>query len=1340
MAKAFAPATVQAGSKSTVTITFTHNANAVPLSNLSFTDTLPAGHTVASPSNATTTCGGTLTATPGAGSFSLSGGALGAGATSCTVQVSIVSPGSAGNATNTIAAGAVTTAQRATNAAAAAVLTRVLTSVTINKSFNPTTVPVGGTSQLAIQIRNNNANAIQLTGAGLVDVLPLGMQAGSPPGLALTGAGCTFTSIALSNTLTLAGATINVNSICTLTANVQATVAGNLINNLPVGIVTSAQGVTNPAGAAATLASTGSAFITITKIDGVATVTPGGTTTYTVTVSNTGPNSVAGLSVDDAPAPGVTFTSWTCAATSGSLCTASGSGPVSDTVVLLNGGTLTYTVHAAFASSLSGTTTNTAVLGVPGSVVDTNPVSSASDTDTVVPLTAPSVTKTDGVTTYTPGATGTYAIVVSNAGPSDALNASVTDTLPAGVTLAADVTCVAAGGASCGTVSGTAGSSSFGAVGAIVPAGGGAQLTFTVPVTFAAGMSAASITNTMNVTDVPSGGSASASDTDARAPQVTLSASKSDGATTYTPGASATYSIVVGNMGPSTAVNVGVSDPLPAGVVLAAPAGCVATIGSSCGMVAGATGAGSASLSGASIAPNGIVTLTVPVRFGAGMTAASITNTVIASDAGSGASASATDTDTRATQVAVAIGKTDGSSTYTPGGSATYVVTVTNNGPSDAHAVTVGDSLPAGVTLSANATCVAVGTATCGSVSRSAGGSSAGLTGATLAAGAGNSLTLSVPVAFAAHMTTDPLVNTATAGDPDDPTLRSATDSDTRASQPTLVLSKSNGSATYTPGGLATYTITLTNTGQSDALAVNVADALPAGVLLSAAASCVASGGATCGTLTGAAGQGTVSVSNAAVPAGAGNALTLTVPVAFDPGLTTDPLVNTVTASDASSTASTSASDSDARAATVALDVTKADGSATYTPGGTAVYTVTVTNAGPSDALDVTVGDALPADVTLTAAVTCAATGNASCGTLSGGVGQTAFSAVQARIGASPGDTLVYTVPVRFAPTLASDPLVNTATATDVPTGVTASGSDSDTRSLAVSLAVVKTDGSTTYVPGGTATYTIMVTNGGLSDALDVTISDALPSGVTLSGLVTCSATGNAACGTVTGAAGQTSFGATAARVGAGAGNSLALTAPVAFAAGLATDPLVNTAQALDLVSGATGNGSDSNARLAGVTLAVTKSDGQAVYTPGTTGTYTITVTNTGVSDALDVTLADPLPGGVTLSGPVTCVASGNASCGTPTGIADDASFGATGAAIGAGGGNSITYTAPVHFGSSLTDDPLVNTATVVDNASGATGSGSDSDARQAQVALAATKSPTAARPIRRAAAERTRS
>jgi len=1321
-AKAFAPATVQAGTASTLTVTFTHNANAVPLSNLSFTDSLPAGHTVASPANASTTCGGALTATPGASSFSLAGGALGAGATSCTVTVSVLSPASVGNATNTIAANAVTTAEGATNVAFSGTLTRVNTSVTINKSFTPATVAVGGTSQIAVQIRNNNAGAIQLTNVGLVDTLPLGMQAATPAGLAFTGSGCSIGAIAISNTLTLSGATVNANSICTLTATVKATAAGNLINTVPAGIVTSAQNVTNSQPAVATLASSGTAFLSIAKSDGVTAVTPGGTTTYTITVGNTGPNDVAGMLVLDTPPAGVTFTSWTCTATSGSQCAASGSGAIANVVTLLTGGSLVYTVNAAVAPDVSGSVTNTATLGIPGTVIDTNPVSSASDTDTVMPITSLAIGKDDGAATYTPGLSGAYTVVVTNGGPSDALGVSASDPLPAGMTLAGSVTCLAVNGASCGSVTGIAGMASFGTTGAVIPAGGGAQLTFTVPVAFGAGMGAASVTNTATVTDAPSGGTASASDTDTRVPQVSLSATKTDGAATYTPGGTGTYVVTISNAGPSSALSVTVSDPLPAGVALTGAAGCTATAGSACGAVTGAAGATSVSATGALIAPGGTLTFTLPVRFGSAMTATSITNTVTATDGASGASASASDLDTRTGQVALAITKTDGSATYTPGGAATYTVVVTNGGASDAHAVAIADALPAGVTLSAAATCVTAGSASCGSVSGAAGGSSAGVTGATLAAGAGNSLTLTLPVAFAAGMTADPLVNTATVGDPDDPTLHGASDSDARQAQPTLVLAKTDGSATYTPGGSATYTLTLTNTGPSDALGVGVSDALPAGVLLRAAATCVATGSASCGSVSGAAGQASIALTGASIVAGPGNALTISVPVAFDSGLTLDPLVNTATASDLSG-ATTSASDSDARAATVALAVTKSDGSATYTPGGTGVYQVVVTNAGPSDALDVTLADALPAGVTLTANVSCVATGNAACGTVGGAAGQASFGAASARVGAAPGDAVTFTAPVAFAAGLATDPLVNTATATDTPTGNSASGSDSDARSLSVSLAVTKTDGSATYVPGGSATYAITVTNGGISDALDVAVSDALPLGVALSGTVTCSASGNAACGTVSGTAGGTALGAVGARVGAGTGNAIVLSAPVAFAPGLATDPLVNTANAVDVGSGSSGSGSDSDARLAQVALAVVKTDGVASYLPGATATYVVQIANTGASDALDVTVSDALPNGVTLDAAATCVASGDAGCGTLVGSAGQASFGATDAHVAAGAGNLLTYTARVRFAAGLVDDPLINTAVATDLASGASGSGSDSDARVAQVGLSVTKS-----------------
>ena len=63
-------------------------------------------------------------------------------------------------------------------------------------------------------------------------------------------------------------------------ANVIATAAGNLINTIPIGAVTSNQGISNISSVSATLAATGTADLGITKTDGVASATPGGTVTY----------------------------------------------------------------------------------------------------------------------------------------------------------------------------------------------------------------------------------------------------------------------------------------------------------------------------------------------------------------------------------------------------------------------------------------------------------------------------------------------------------------------------------------------------------------------------------------------------------------------------------------------------------------------------------------------------------------------------------------------------------------------------------------------------------------------------------------------------------------------------------------------------------------------------------------------------------------------------------------------------------------------------------------------------------------------------------------------------
>lgn len=99
----------------------------------------------------------------------------------------------------------------------------------------------------------------------------------------------------------------------------------------------------------------------------------------------------------------------------------------------------------------------------------------------------------------------------------------------------------------------------------------------------------------------------------------------------------------------------------------------------------------------------------------------------------------------RARQADLSIGKTDGSGTYTPGGSATYVITVSNAGPDAVVGAVVNDTLPAGVTLAAPWSCVATA-GTCSAASGGAVGDQAVDLSVDLTAG--GQATINVPVDF----------------------------------------------------------------------------------------------------------------------------------------------------------------------------------------------------------------------------------------------------------------------------------------------------------------------------------------------------------------------------------------------------------------------------------------------------------------------------------------------------------------------------------------------------------------------------------------------------------------
>jgi uncharacterized repeat protein (TIGR01451 family) len=219
---------------------------------------------------------------------------------------------------------------------------------------------------------------------------------------------------------------------------------------------------------------------TTKSVSASGTQTLGSTITYTLTYANVTPavltlapltaHDAASVVISDIAPPGVTFGTWTCSA-SGTTCpTASGSGNISLTVNLPVGSTLTYAVQAGLtsttlcantllntstiattASSPSGATLSegTSVQGNAGYVFKPN---TATVTTVVQPCASLSITKSDGVTTTTAGATVVYSIVASNAGPSAANNAVVKDPVAAGL-VCSSVTCAGAtGSATCPAV------------------------------------------------------------------------------------------------------------------------------------------------------------------------------------------------------------------------------------------------------------------------------------------------------------------------------------------------------------------------------------------------------------------------------------------------------------------------------------------------------------------------------------------------------------------------------------------------------------------------------------------------------------------------------------------------------------------------------------------------------------------------------------------------------------------------------------------------------------------------------------------------------------------------
>lgn len=907
---------------------------------------------------------------------------------------------------------------------------------------------------------------------------------------------------------------------------------------------------------------------------GPAMAVPGTNAVYTTTITNLGPSDVPAAMVTDPIPATLGFVSNTGACTTPFPCSL---GP------LAAGTSVTITTTLSVPSPYVGPDpiVNTATVSVVGgSPVDRNPGndSNTARTSVTAPVADLGVTKTHSPATVVPGGPITYTMVVTNAGPSLATGAQVTDTFPATL-LNPTWTCAATAGASCPA----AGSGSIAAAVTIPPAG---AVTFSVAATVdpsAVGtlVNTVTVAPPANVAD-PNAGNNTATDRATLAPSADLEITKT-GPATAAPGGTVSYTITVVNHGPSAATDVQVFDPATPSLRLRSlPGGCTSFQPCDLG----------------TLLPGDSRTLTatfdVPVDApvpGILTNVASVSSPTDDPDLGNNR---ATAHSTLAPSADVVVTK-GAPQQVTPGQNVTYTLTVRNDGPSIASAVTLDDPAPSGLTFSGNAgDCATAFPCTIGDLAP-------GMSRTVLA-------TFTIPPDYKAP---DPVANTATArSETPDPAPGNNSASATSSLFPVadIAVEKHVSTPAAIVGDTVTYTVVVTNKGPSDATAVTVRDVLSPALTL---------GSAVPDTGTYDPGSGTWAIGDMAL--GAVATLTSTVTV-----ITPGELRNVATKTGANEFDPDTSNNSAAQFlnATLSADVGIRLAADNLTPavGEFVGFTVTVTNRGPNPATNIVISPALLSGVVITSAQVTQGTIDATALTWSVGT-------------LLPGEVAELT---GVAQVIQPGILLNAAEQTHTePDPNPANDRDSLVLNAGESADLQVSKGVSDSAPqvGASVDFTITIRNNGPSPATGVVVADPLPDGLEF-----VSATPSA--GTYDPTTGRWEVGALPVSVF----QQLALRARVTRGG-----TLVNTASraASDQLDPIAVNDSDS-AQVNGLAISdvqVTKTGSPSPVNVGTALTYTITVTNAGPNDAPDAVVTDTIP-------PTTTLQSATASAGSCTGTA----------------------------------------------------------------------------------------
>ena len=995
---------------------------------------------------------------------------------------------------------------------------------TIAKAFNPTGIPIGGTSTLTFTITNPNAE-VDLTGISFTDNLQTGLTVAASP--APTNS-CGGTLTASGETISLSGGAVaeGTGNTCTVTVPVTSSTAGT-VNNTTGAISTNEVGTGSTSN---TVTLSVLAPPTITKGFSPGNIAVDGTSTLSFTISN--PNSSAsltGVAFSDPLPSGVQV-----AGTPNAVGNCGGgtfSATASSTTVGLTGGTIAPSGSCTLSVSVTATTgglkNNTT-----GAVGSTNGgTGTVSNTATLTVANPPTITKSFSPTTIAVGGVSTLSLTLTNPNPSVTLTGvSFSDTMPSGMQVANP----AGIGSTCsGTWNATPGDTFLNFGGGTLPPGSSCTLTVNVtsitagtennvtnpPQSNEGGTGVSSNTATLTVIAPPGISKAfellstiAASPTGATesGPTVTITTTSPHG---FATGQSVTIAGVgvVGYNGTFTIASVPTTTTFTytdTNTGLAASGGGTATVpittmplNSTATLAFTLTNPNPTALTGVSFTdalPSGLQVATTPnasapcgtfapnagattLSFSAGTLASSATcivsvnitgttagvknNTtgnVTSTQGGTGGTASATVTVLSPPSISKAFGVAN----IPPGGTTTLTFTITNpNAANQLLGVAFTDPLPSGLAV---ASTPGASTSCGGTFAPNAGDTTLNFSGATIAAA--GTCTVSVNITGTTpgvKNNTTGAVTSTNAG-----TGNTASASITVASPPTI--SKAFGASSILLNGTTSLTFTITNPNTSLGLTgISFTDSLPAGMTVPNGTTTPCGGSLT-------AASNVLTFSGGSITASGNCSFSVTVT-----GSTAGVWNNTTGAISSNESGAGTTSNTATLTVVAPPTISKSFDAATIPLNGTSVLSFTITNNNSTTTLTgIGFTDTLPAGLTVASGTSSTCGGGTLTATAPGTIALTGGS-----IAAS--STCVISVTVTGATAGVKNNTTGAITSTNGGTGTT---SNTATITVVAPPSIAKAFGAPNIALNGTTSLTFTLTNPNSTVALTgVAFTDTLP-------------------------------------------------------------------------------------------------------------------------------------------------------------------------------------------------------------------------------------------------------